>query len=64
MMQYINESNLENLTTDQKFYQPKIFLSGVVACAYNPATLEAEFRNIVDSKQVEVNSSSMGGWIV
>ena len=37
---------------------------GVVACTYNPAALEAEFRNGVGSIPVEGNSPSIGGWIV
>ena len=37
---------------------------GAVACTYNPATLEAEFRNGVRSMPVGGNSPSIGGWIV
>ena len=34
---------------------------GVVACTCNPATLEAEFRNDVDSIPVGGDSPSIGG---
>ena len=37
---------------------------GVVACTYNPATLEVDFRNGVGPIPVEGNSTSLGGWIV
>ena len=37
---------------------------GVVACICNPATLEAEFRNGVDSIPVGGNCPSIGGWMV
>ena len=37
---------------------------GVVACICNPATLEAEFRNVVGSILVWRNSPSIGAWIV
>ena len=36
---------------------------GVVACTCNPATLEAEFRNGVNSKPAR-GKPSIGGWIV
>ena len=38
--------------------------SGVVACTYNPVTLEAEFLNDVGSVPVGGNSPSIGGWIL
>ena len=37
---------------------------GVVACTYNPVTLEAEFLNDVGSVPVGGNSPSIGGWIL
>ena len=37
---------------------------GVVACACNPATLKAEFRNGVGSIPVEGNSPSIGEWML
>ena len=41
-----------------------ILIPGVVACAYNLATLEAEFRNGVGSIPVGGNDPSIGRWIV
>ena len=36
----------------------------VVACSYNPASLEAEFWKSMDSTPVVCNSASTVGWIV
>ena len=38
-------------------------MPGVVACTYNPATLEAQFGKGVGLVSVEGNSPSIGGWI-
>ena len=40
------------------------FVSSVVACTCNPATLEAKFWNGVGLIPVGGNSPSIGGWIV
>ena len=41
----------------------ELFVPGVVACTYNPATLGAQFGNGVGSVSVGGNSPSIGGWI-
>ena len=41
-----------------------LFMQVVVACSYNPASLEAEFWNSMDSTPVGCNSASTVGWIV
>ena len=41
----------------------ELFVPGVVACTYNPATLEAQFGKGVGLVSVGGNSPSIGGWI-
>ena len=46
------------------YFPVKHFLSWVMGCSCNPATLEAGFQNRVGSIPVGGNSPSVGGWIL
>ena len=53
--------SFQNLVADN---QSVVACTCVVAWTCNSATLEAEFRNGLESIPVGVNSPSIGGWIV